>query len=172
VLTPPLQLDFDPSTPSLGFTGTRSINEQDRENIARVLRAPSLELESFKAFVTGACIGVDAYVGELMSRWFPQAEHIVVVPADRTRVDSSYLKWANHIINMPKDTSYRDRNTQIVSLSNKLIGFPRYPEQDGASRRSGTWMTIRLARRKGVTYKVFVLNFLHGDREDAEEDLQ
>jgi hypothetical protein len=137
-LSQPLTL-LEPSKPVLGFTGTRTINDDDKETIAKFLRTPSFEIDRFQTFVTGACIGVDAYVGELMSRWFPLARHVV-------------------IINMPPESSYRDRNLNIVRLSNKLIGFPRYAEHDPRSRRSGTWMTVRIARRLGVTYKTSVLD--------------
>jgi len=156
-LSQPLTL-LEPSKPVLGFTGTRTINDDDKETIAKFLRTPSFEIDRFQTFVTGACIGVDAYVGELMSRWFPLARHVVVVPSDRSRVDPGYLVWASQIINMPPESSYRDRNLNIVRLSNKLIGFPRYPEHDPRSRRSGTWMTVRIARRLGVTYKTNVLD--------------
>lgn len=161
-------IDFTPNTTTLGFTGTREITTAEEESIARILRTPSLDLDHYQAFVTGACIGVDAYVGGLMARWFPTAEHIVVVPADRSRVDPSYLSWASHIINMPTNTTYKDRNQRIVELINKLVGFPRYTEQDPRSIRSGSWQTVRISRTQGVTYKVFPLDHLSEEEDDIK----
>lgn len=142
----------------MGFTGSQTLLPEDENLIARTLRIPSLLLDQYNAFVTGACIGVDTYVGKLLAGWFPNAQHVVVVPANRTKVDKDYLKWASHIINMPPETNYRDRNTTLVKLSNKLVAFPRHTEHDSRSKHSGTWQTVRIARRHGVTYKVFVLD--------------
>ena len=38
-------------------------------------------------YVTGACTGGDAFIGRYLYANRPEAEHVVVVPADRSRVD-------------------------------------------------------------------------------------
>jgi hypothetical protein len=43
--------------------------------------------------------------------------------------------------------TYGKRNLAIVRAAQLLIACPRYPESDALSKRSGTWQTIRMARR-------------------------
>lgn len=42
---------------------------------------------------------------------------------------------------------YRERNKDIVTYSRLILACPLYPENDTRSARSGTWQTVRLARR-------------------------
>ena len=51
---------------------------------------------------------------------------------------------------MPWGTTYADRNYQLVHRGTMLFGFPAYPEKDPRSARSGSWQTIRMARRAGT----------------------
>ena len=53
-----------------------------------------------------------------------------------------------HVIH--PDKPYLDRNADIVSFSDALLAAPQYPESDPRSRRSGTWQTIRLARKSSI----------------------
>jgi hypothetical protein len=48
---------------------------------------------------------------------------------------------------------YKTRNWNIVNVSDVLIACPAYPENDKGSRRSGTWQTVRMARRASKTVK-------------------
>jgi hypothetical protein len=50
---------------------------------------------------------------------------------------------------MPAGTTYADRNAVLVKRGTFVCGLPAYPEDDPRSRRSGTWQTIRMARRAG-----------------------
>jgi len=73
----------------------------------------------------------------------PSVIRMVVVPADRKRVDSSVLGNAGWIIHMPGGTSYRDRNTELVRRSDRIVGFWT------GQQRSGTYMTMNIAWREG-----------------------
>jgi hypothetical protein len=103
-------------------------------------------------YVTGACIGGDAFIGRWLHANRPDAVHMVIVPADRSRVD---WWWADAggppvtVIEMPPGTTYADRNARLVSEADVVFGFPAYPEGDPRSARSGTWQTIRLSRAAG-----------------------
>ncbi len=48
---------------------------------------------------------------------------------------------------------YLDRNKNIVLESDKLLGCPRYNREE---LRSGTWSTIRFARKIGTPYLVIL----------------
>ena len=47
------------------------------------------------------------------------------------------------------DRPFMDRNHVIVYRTRTLVALPRFPEGHGGSRRSGTWATVRMARRLG-----------------------
>lgn len=132
---------------AVSFTAARELDDDGREVIVNVLaQAPFAD-----RYLTGAAIGGDAFIGRWLRENRPEAEHVVVVPADRSRVD---YWWGPGdpsvtVLDMPEGTSYADRNAQLVMWGTAVCGFPAYPEGDLRSRRSGTWQTIRMARRAG-----------------------
>lgn len=133
---------------TVSFTASRDLDPAGERVIACILARwipPALR------YVTGACEGGDAFTGRWLLDHRPAAGHVVIVPANRSRVDDW---WAGDprvtVIEMPPGTAYRDRNAHIVAGTDVLVGFPAHPEDDPRSRRSGTWQTIRMARRAGI----------------------
>jgi len=111
-------------------------------------------LAQFDGFVSGACFGWDAIFGSTMTLTYPDKEHFVIVPADRSRVETWWYAFdfdKVHVIEMPDGTDYKQRNQKIVDMSSALFYCADYPEEHGKSKRSGTWQTVRLARKKGIT---------------------
>lgn len=106
-------------------------------------------------YMTGACTGGDAFIGRWLRENRAFAEHVVVVPADRSRVE--YWWDASDpfvtVLDMPEGTTYADRNAELVSWADVVFGLPAYPEDDPRSLRSGTWQTIRMARRAGKLHR-------------------
>ena len=51
------------------------------------------------------------------------------------------------VIKMQPGTDYQARNARLVAEATAVFGLPAYPEEDPRSERSGTWQTIRIARR-------------------------
>jgi hypothetical protein len=149
---------------ALGFTGTRSTKGHDIE-LKNYLESAEMimYLRKFDTYVTGACEGWDALVGEFLALKFPPpiAQHIVIVPADKSRVDPWWEKFdigLVQVVYMPDDTDYRDRNKEIVRLADQVFYCADYPEDDGRSKRSGTWMTKRIAEAEKVPVSGIVIN--------------
>lgn len=130
----------------IGWTASRQDPApHQREQMRRIFSALTLA----DGFVTGGCVGGDAFIGATLYDLYPLRRHVVVVPADRSRVA---IWWHDaptvEVIEMPPGTSYRDRNVRLVDESHLLGGISAFPEFDDRSRRSGSWQTIRLARHQ------------------------
>lgn len=134
-----------------GFTGTRTVT--DEHAIAEWLYAIT---QNGTEFTTGACVGFDALAANFLLEKFPQAIHRLVVPAKRAQVDyavldrfiySSIPGWIE-IEFMPNTTDYRARNARILDYTDELLVCAEYHEDHEKSKRSGTWMTTRIARQR------------------------
>lgn len=132
-----------------GFTASRSINERDH---SRVVYELLRRLDDGDVFITGACVGGDALIGRCAAEMYPDAEHWVIVPANRSQVDRGYVWWATKVIVMPRDTDYRARNERIVEESDRVIAC--YTGKKLEKPRSGTWMTANIARDAGKLHHV------------------
>lgn len=137
---------------TIGFTAARDMNEADRDVVTTILQD---QIPEVSRYITGGARGGDACIGYFLYATRPHAEHVVIVPADRSQVDPWWEAviasgGAVSVIEMPEGTSYADRNIEIVHQSDALVGFPAYPENDKRSQRSGTWQTIRLSQRSGT----------------------
>lgn len=135
-------------TASIGFTGTRfgTTVEQHkamRQEIGRALRG------TFQAkFHHGACVGSDEQAHAVA--WSLGLGIVVHPPTDtklRAWVEHGEFWDADTDIVLP-ERPYLPRNRDIVDASKLLIATPPGPEDEQI--RSGTWMTIRYARSRGV----------------------
>jgi hypothetical protein len=135
---------------SVSFTAARIMSEAARGSVVTAVLAAAVP--DADRYVTGACVGGDAFIGRWLHANRPGAGHMVVVPADRSRVDYWWLDAhgpAVTVIEMPPGTSYAYRNARLVAEADAVFGFPAYPEDDPRSARSGTWQTARMARAAG-----------------------
>jgi hypothetical protein len=157
-----------PAVVSLGFTASRtfpvSAERVASDWLSKLSR--SLELESVRPrFVTGGARGGDAYIGHWLAvYWGHDADHVVVLPANRAQVDPWWERlpaewWTGRhgkgfrsrveLIEMPPGSSYEDRNWRIVvEAPDGVHAFPQHLDRR-LDRRSGTHQTIRLAREAG-----------------------
>jgi len=129
---------------SIGFTGSRNaVSEFQRDRILDILQS----LTDAKRFITGGCVGMDHLVGVTMLKIAPDKEHVVIVPANRSRIAAWWRPYGDavKVIEMPPESDYRARNREIVLRSSALVAFPSHAESHPACRRSGTWQTIRMA---------------------------
>lgn len=148
---------------AVGFSGTRNPCPVAREAIEEVLWG----LTDIKQAVTGGGAGTDALVG----RWFAEnrseVENKVIVPGDWSRVDPWWLAYGYAVSTeeMPEGSTYKERNYRIAWQSDRLYAFPAYPEDDSRAARSGTWQTVRMARKMGKSVEVLVTSLLEGSGE-------
>jgi hypothetical protein len=133
------------------FTGTRWPPDGTAELIATLLWT----LPSSTKLITGAAIGIDTLVAVtgLKQRFHVHA----VVPATTDQADVDWLKHCTSYEVMPRGSTFRDRDTRMVDLGKRVIAFPLYPEKDPRSKRSGTWMTVRIAHKQGKQVTIYPL---------------
>lgn len=145
----------------LGLTGTRWIDAY-RDKLWSWLNLADTKrwFEHFDGYVTGGCFGWDAFAGRFLADTWPDKEHWVIVPANLSQVDAWWLEPGYEfvrVVYMPMGTDYRDRNTVIVERSVELHFCAERPEADGKSKRSGTWMTVRIARKADIPTQGVIL---------------
>ena len=137
---------------TVSFTAARNLDDGGRAVITNVL-VTGVPLAG--RYITGGCTGGDTFIGRWLALSRLGAQHTVIVPADRSRVDPWWDRpvirrtTLVEVIEMPPGTTYADRNAELVKRGAMLFGFPAYPEDDPRSARSGTWQTIRMSRRAG-----------------------
>jgi hypothetical protein len=142
------------SLATVSFTAARSLSDEAAEGV--VTNVLTVHVPHADRYLTGGCTGGDASIGRWLYVNRPGAEHVVIVPADRSRVDPWWedpaldgLPGRVTVIEMPPGTTYEDRNARLVAEATAVFGFPAYPERDPRSRRSGTWQAIRMSRTAG-----------------------
>jgi hypothetical protein len=143
----------------VGFTGTRSLWPAEYQRVLEWLDQQVTQEPD--GWVTGACKGFDAFVGIQGVRRYQRIPHRVYVPRDTSQVDRWWLggefrqlvsptnrgSAATPIVVHENAGDYRQRNQRIVFMSDRILAVAAYPEDHGRSRRSGTWMTVRMARK-------------------------
>ena len=134
---------------AVAFTASRVLSPEAAGGVVTSVLA--VHVPHADRYVTGGCIGGDAFIGRWLYVNRPEARHAVVVPADRSRVDEWWAGLDVELIEMPAGTSYADRNARLVAEAEggAVFAFPLHPEHDPRSRRSGSWQTVRMARHVG-----------------------
>lgn len=138
----------------ISFTGPTSLTLDQRVFVVETLFGLHAD-----EFTTGGARGLDVLAAEVCLFTFPDALHRVVAP-DRP-YDDQKVAWlvgeGVELERMPKGTSYRDRNERLVDYADgeddRFIGFVARP----TFYRSGEWMTLNIARRRGLDPEVVVL---------------
>ena len=117
----------------VGFTGTRlGMSQHQKEQF--VLKLFELDMHEFHH---GDCIGADADAHDIVREFFPTVK-IVIHPPDRTTTQAFKVGDESRY-----PAPYITRDKAIVNETEYLIGSPHCEE----IIRSGTWTTIRHARR-------------------------
>jgi len=123
----------------IGFTGTqKGMTRQQKNVLKKLLSEINIELNQIsKVLHHGDCIGADKEACEIaLDLGFELHCHPPINSNKRAFVKSKYVE---------KEKSYLDRNHDIVNSSYILYATPFEMEE---VLRSGTWATIRYARKQ------------------------
>lgn len=116
----------------IGFTGTRrGMTTQQREALRTILSA-----EEPGVFIHGDCIGADAQAHAIAKElgW-----SIEIFPCN---IETARAHCEGDVVHEPRPPL--DRDWDIVNSCEVLLGAPNEPIE---VQRSGTWATVRRARR-------------------------
>lgn len=139
-----------PGTTIIGVTGTTSYSARHEPAIDKALKSfrPSKHV-----FVVGGATGVDVnFARKARAKGF--TVHAVLpreVPIHvHARRHSDTREWTDAVLHpdggVNVSATYMKRNDRIVHHADRLIAFPRTRKEE---QRSGTWATIRRARKAG-----------------------
>jgi hypothetical protein len=122
-----------------GFTGSQ-IRPGPRQCAALGGVLGGLGHDGFIWMHNGDCVGSDDFAGRLWKETFGHRIHLhpPIISTKRAFLPCD-------LDEIPKD--YRERNQDIVNASELLVATPKEMHEE---LRSGTWMTIRMARRRGI----------------------
>ena len=129
-----------------GFTGTRSgLNDSQKKSIIKLLQQNinngSIEIHH------GDCVGADKDFHDICVSLSDKIKIIIHPPTDnklRAFCKSEFIE---------KEKSYLERNKDIVNKSDILIACPFSSEEQ---LRSGTWSTIRYAKKLNKNVLLYI----------------
>jgi len=145
-------------TIDLGFTGTqKGMTSHQGMALESLVRT----LGPIDKFRHGTCVGSDEqahyrvrYLVKIICAHPPiNRSKAMIIPSSTFRIDGDPEGRSADIITYPPK-EYLDRNRDIVDQVNCLIATPDGPER----QRSGTWYTIRYARKKGKEVYIIMPN--------------
>lgn len=123
----------------IGFTGSREgMSQNQKEQFV-------LQLERFNIteFHHGDCEGADAQAHDIIREFYPDVKIVIHPPI------SDYRRAFKQGDEMREPDDYLPRDERIVNETSHLFGAPLTDEED---KRSGSWYTIRYARRRHKEY--------------------
>ena len=121
----------------IGFTGTQGgMSDKQQEEFIRILQE-----QNPTEFHHGDCVGADAQAHDIVFAIYDKNIQIVIHPPINPYKRAWCKNWS--ILRMQDD--YLKRNRAIVDETDLLIATPK---ESVEVLRSGTWSTIRYARKQ------------------------
>ena len=135
----------------VGFTGSRtSPNQRQRAKFLEIFREIVTE-HSRIVFIHGDCVGSDEVAYSLVKENFPTII-TTAYPGHDGRGNSPYRAYTRSDL-IADSLPYMERNERIVRKADILLATPAEAEEQ---LRSGTWSTIRKARKFAVPTRIIV----------------
>lgn len=134
-------------TSKYGFTGARSgLNDIQKDKITKLLKE---DIQNGKKIEIhhGDCVGADTDFHNICKNLSMDIKIIIHPPSNNTMRSFCISE------NIHRQKSYLDRNKDIVNDSDILIACPF---NDIEQLRSGTWATIRYAKKINKPILLFV----------------
>ena len=132
--------------PSIGFTGTQ-VGMTKAQRIA--FRRLMIELDPGE-FHHGDCIGADSDAHRIVQKYLPDCRIVIHPP-----IYESKRAFCTGAYRTEKAKDYLVRNRDIVAASSHLVATPK---ECGEQLRSGTWSTVRYARKAGIAVTLILPN--------------
>jgi len=135
----------------LGFTGTRD-GLSDRQKVGLIKTMLSFhEHEGIEEVHHGCCVGADREFHDF-AKWLLGIHRIIAhPPTDKRLMADMLLELPVKQVRSP--LPYLDRNHMIVKESDFLIAAPAQPKE---IQRSGTWASVRYAKRIGGRVRILM----------------
>jgi hypothetical protein len=140
---------------SIAFTGTSRLQNPAKAHALIYETILALALTArVDEFHSGGAYGADTKAAIIAHALYPEAAHILHVPYG--------CYWNERLTDLVKfdevryiTDGYMKRNDSLVASASRLIAFPKTADEE---LRSGTWATIRRARKAGVPVLMFPLS--------------
>lgn len=143
-----------PATVHIGFTGTRGTVLRPVEPRLRAYLAKVLSRGREVVVHHGDCLGMDARMHRIA---VSMGAKVVVHPPEDDRQRAFCIRrmgreYPLRDVKTVEPKPYLERNRDIVDACRILLAVPLDP--DNEEQRSGTWATIRYARKQGKTVRI------------------
>lgn len=138
--------DVDPIL-NIGITGSRRFPRiQQRTKFGGILARLASTYPGIVAIHHGCCTGADEQAHQIARR-IPGCQIFGYPGMDKLGNSPYRMQERDGFTELYEPDEYATRNLRIVKASAVMIACPQYPEDDPRSLRSGTWQTVRYARR-------------------------
>jgi hypothetical protein len=128
----------------IGFTGTREgMTREQRAAFFQFVKG--LDPHARISFHHGCCLGADASAVDIIDRKHGLSD-IYGYPSNLKGMTSENAIRLSNVVYPPLPPLERNKN--IVSAVDVLVACPKGPE--ASNFKSGTWATIRYARKNGI----------------------
>lgn len=140
----------------MGITGTRTMPTASQEHmLAKLIK----DTRGLTELHHGCCLGADAMSHHYALRY---GVPVVIHPPTNARAMAVLRDERDRLV----ARTYKQRNQAIVDACDWLVALPKHPEWDERSSASGTWQTIRMARKQGRH-----ITIIYGNGGYTEENL-